>query len=67
MGQCCATRGESAKIAYGGQLNQGKEQDLNETAGLEFPLNTSGAEEEEAVAVDAMTLEVTSSHEGSSK
>lgn len=68
MGQCCSTRDKSAKIAYGGQSDNSKEQvDLNETGGLEFPLNTSGAMEEEAVAVDAMTLEVTSSQDGSSK
>lgn len=41
MGQCCAAREEKTKAALGLKLD--------ETAKLEFPLNTSGLEEDDSI------------------
>ena len=60
MGNCCQARDEKTKEALGLDSPKGDKvevevdlkEDLNETAGLEFYLNTSGAvEEDEAFAM----------------
>jgi len=56
---CCHAREESTKAALHGEhsatpKDDKEKQDLDETLGIEFPLNTSGALEEEEDEIEKM-------------